>query len=109
ANHPLFWPGGQFEEFVVDDLARFGAFGPKIDAVDRPMRIPKRTMMRMIVLLALGVLDHRIVACHPGAARPDDGIKVNVWRAAINIFGERFSIDLDTNFSIGIGDFDAGF
>ena len=64
-------------------------------------------MMRMVVLFAFGVGDHRIIAGHARAARPDDWIEVDVRRAGEAIFGEVGSVDFDYELSIGFGDLDA--
>jgi len=54
---PSLAPRFYFEEFVVDDLAGFGALRPKINPIDRPVRIPERPMMRMIVVFTFGILN----------------------------------------------------
>ena len=64
-------------------------------------------MVRMVVFFAFGVGDHGIVAGHARAARPNDGIEIDMRRPGEAIFGEVGSVDFDYELSIGFGDLDA--
>jgi hypothetical protein len=86
----------------VDDLSGLGAFRPKIDPVHIAVGIPHRAMMRMIVLLAHGVMDHGIIASHLRATRANHRIIINVWSAGVDVVREELTIDFDAHLAVRI-------
>ena len=57
--------------------------------------------MRVVVILALGIRNHRITAGHGNSAGKEQGIVVNVGCALESILGEEFAVHLNAD-SIGL-------
>ena len=62
--------------------------------------------MGMIVLFALGIADHRVVARHRQSARTEHRIKINVRRAFEVIFCEQLSVNFNPELIFLLDDFD---
>src|SRR5262245_45759790 len=80
--------------------------GPKIVAIDAPVREPKRPVMRVIVLFARRIF-HRPIAGHWEIVRTEDRIAIWPGNVLEKVFREQFAVDLDAQSVVQLRDLDA--
>src|SRR5947208_3270385 len=92
----------------MDGFAGILALGPKIVAIDVIVSEPKRTMMRMIMLLVWRAF-HGPVARHGNVARARERVTVRAGNVFEKVFGEKFAVKLDPEPIRQLGDLNALF